>query len=52
MLEAEGFRLLVQKTLLEEFEGITVDYLKSGWTEGFRVTPGKAQEDGCGGCSC
>ena len=51
-MNTEGFRLVAEKQLLEEFGGVTVDYMKSGWNEGFRITPGKTQDSNCGSCSC
>jgi Fe-S cluster assembly iron-binding protein IscA len=48
----DGFRVVADKKLLEEFGGVSVDYLKSGWAEGFSIKPGRQQGTTCGSCSC
>lgn len=52
VVAVDGFRVVAEKKLLDEFGGVTVDYMKTGWSEGFRITPGKPSTSNCGSCSC
>ena len=52
MVQVNGFSVVAERSLLEQFGGVTIDYMSSGWSEGFRITPGKPTESSCGSCSC
>lgn len=52
MVAVDGLRVVADKQLLDQFGGVTVDYMSTGWSEGFRITPGKPPVDNCGSCSC
>jgi Fe-S cluster assembly iron-binding protein IscA len=46
--------VVAEKSLMDEMGGVTVDYVKTSWSEGFAVKPGNAPAGGnsCGSCSC
>jgi len=52
VVKVNGFSVVAERSLLEQFGGVTIDYMSSGWSEGFRITPGKPTESSCGSCSC
>jgi Fe-S cluster assembly iron-binding protein IscA len=52
LVQEEGFRLVVDKRLLEETGGLKIDYLTGVFRKGFQIAPMKS-ESSCGsGCSC
>ena len=44
--------MVAEKQLLEENGSITIDYTKTGWSEGFSIKPDKKADTNCGSCSC
>ena len=52
-MELTGFRVVAEKGLLEEMGGVTVDFVKTSWSEGFAIKPGNPPDkSACGSCSC
>ena len=47
-----GFRVVGEKSLLEQVGGVKIDYSKTGWQEGFQITEGNKDPNACGSCSC
>ncbi len=48
----DGVSFVVDKELLEEAQPITVDYVTTPAGEGFTITSGFTQSEGCGGGCC
>nr|WP_156782432.1 hypothetical protein [Geosporobacter ferrireducens] len=44
--EVNGLKFLVDKELLQQFQGFTIDYSDGWFSKGFRIIPG------IGGASC
>ncbi len=49
-VDGEGFKVVAEKSLLEQMGGITVDYRKSAFGGGFVIRP-KGENIG-GSCAC
>jgi Fe-S cluster assembly iron-binding protein IscA len=52
IIDGEGFRLVVERELLEQVGGLHVDYVERGWSSGFSIRVANQSTDGCGDCSC
>lgn len=46
MEETNGIKAVVEKDLLKQFDGFTIDYSDSWFSKGFRILPG------VGGSTC
>ena len=52
MITIDGFRVVAEKKLIEQFGGVTIDYMSTGWSEGFSIRPINQEGKECGSCSC
>jgi len=52
VLEGDGYRVIVARSLTEEYGGITVDFAVTRKGEGFQITHEKTLGRTCGTCHC
>ena len=52
VFDRDGVSFVVDKELLQETQPITVDYVTTPSGDGFTITSGLTQPDGCGGGCC
>jgi Fe-S cluster assembly iron-binding protein IscA len=53
VIELSGFKVVGEKGLLTEVGGVTIDYVKTSWSEGFAIKAGiPPAPSECGDCSC
>jgi Fe-S cluster assembly iron-binding protein IscA len=53
VFKKNGITFVIEKTLLESAQPITVDYISTGMGSGFKLTSSMdSQSSGCGSCSC
>lgn len=51
LIEENGVKYLIEKTLLEQVKPINVDYVDTARGSGFSITANLPQSGGCGSCS-
>ncbi len=51
-VEVDGFTFLVEKELLDEFGGFSVEFFDQDGQRGIYVEPDIKPQGGCAGCSC
>jgi Fe-S cluster assembly iron-binding protein IscA len=51
----EGFSVIAEKALLAQVGGLSVDYVSTGWRQGFSIVAEQEDDTGsshCGSCGC
>ena len=52
-MDGNGYQIVVERELLKQVGGLSVDFQGAGWRAGFSIRTGQQPEDdGCGSCSC
>ena len=52
VLEGNGYRVIIERSLTDEYGGVTVDFMASRLGEGFQITHEKTLGRTCGTCHC
>lgn len=51
-MDGEGYQLVVERKLLEQVGGLSIDFHDFGFSAGFTIHGGDAPAGGCGPCTC
>lgn len=53
VVDGEGYQLVVERSLLEQVGGLSIDFHDYGFSSGFSIRAGDAPAGGgCGPCAC